>query len=176
MAGVETITIPDFYCPVDPALNPHAEEGERFAVEWATRFGLIGAKDVWGIGPAHLGYLAGYSHPQVSLPALRIAIAWLDWLMVYDDGVLDKWAHVSKLDQPTIAALQARILDILRGGSDGNPDEPLDLAMREIRLDIRKLAPDWDMSSFIHGFAQYLQANVWEATNIWRRQPPRLST
>jgi hypothetical protein len=48
--------------------------------------------------------------------------------------------------------------------------------MAEIRLAILRLAPGWDMSSFIRGFARYLQSNVWEATNIWRRQPPRLST
>ncbi len=173
---METITIPDFYCPVEPALNPHSAEGDRFAVEWAARFGLIGDDDSWGVGPARLGHLAGYAHPWVSLPALRIAIAWLDWLMVYDDGVLDKWVHVSKLDEPTITALQARILAIMRGETDGDPDEPLDRGMREIRDNVRELAPDWDMSTFIHGFAQYLQANVWEATNIWRRRPPRLST
>lgn len=173
------ITIPDFYCPVDSALNPHAEEGDRFAIEWASRLGLITGEDVWGIGPAHLGHLAGYSHPDVELPALRIAIAWLDWLMVYDDGVLDKWARVSQLDQPTITALQHRILDIMRGQGEaecgGGQDDPLDRGMRAIRSDIVRLAPDWDMTSFVRGFARYLQANVWEATNIWRREPPGLS-
>lgn len=169
------ITIPDFYCPVDPALNPHADEGDRFAIEWASRLGLIADEDVWGIGPAHLGHLAGYSHPDVSLPALRIAIAWLDWLMVYDDGVLDKYARVSKLDQPTITAFQDRILGILRGESDGDQDDPLDRGMHAIRSDIVRLAPDWEMTSFVRGFARYLQSNVWEATNIWRREPPGLS-
>ena len=177
MTGVETITIPDFYCPVDSALNQHVDEGERFAVEWATEHGLIGDDDVWGIGPAHLGYLAGYSHPWVSLPALRIAIAWLDWLMVYDDGVTDKWVNVSKRDRRQITEFYDRTLAIMRGAIDGEPDEPLDRAMRVIRQDIAALAPNWDMTTtFLPGFAQYLQATMWEATNIWRRTPPRLST
>lgn len=173
---METITIPDFYCPVDPARNAHATEGDQFAVEWATGLGLIGDSDSWGIGAARLGHLAGFAHPDVALPALRIAIAWLDWLMVYDDGVLDKWARVSKLDQPTISAFQDRTLRILRGDTDGDPDQPLDRAMHRLRQDIVALVPDWDMTTFLHGFTQYLQSNVWEATNIWRRQPPRLST
>ena len=173
---METITIPEFYCPVRSALNPHVAEGERFAVDWAREYGLIAEEDSWGIGPAHLGYLAGYSHPHVSEEALRIAIAYLDWLMVYDDGVLDKWVNVSKLDQPTISAFQREILRILRGESDGSPDEPLHRGMRELRQMIRRLAPDWDMSSFVRGFGRYLQANIWEATNIWRREPPHLST
>jgi hypothetical protein len=173
---METITVPDIYCPVPTALNPHVEEGELFAPEWARRLGLIGDDDSWGIGPAHLGYLAGYSHPWVSYPALRIAVAYLDWLMVYDDRVLDKWVNVSRLDEARITAFQAEILSIMRGESAGDPDEPLHRAMGELCAEIRALAPDWDMTNFIRGFARYLQANVWEATNIWRGEAPHLST
>jgi hypothetical protein len=173
---MEPITVPDFYCPVRTALNQHVAEAEQYALDWARRFGFVGAKDTWGIGPAHLGYLASYSHPSVSYEALRIAIAWLDWLMVYDDGMFDKWVNVSKLDQATITAFHRRILDIMRGVSSGDPDDPLHQAMRDIRLTIVQLRPGWDMSSFLRGFERYLQSNLWEATNIWRHQPPHLST
>src|SRR5204863_8848688 len=96
--------------------------------------------------------------------------------MVYDDRVLDKWVNVSQLDEARITAFQAEVLSIMRGETDGDLDEPLHRAMGELCAEIRALVPDWDMTSFIRGFAQYLQANIWEATNIWRREPPHLST
>ncbi len=173
---MERIRVPDLSCPIGTALNPRVADAEEFALAWAQKFGLAGADDVWGVGPAHLGYLASYSHPTVSWPALQIAVAWLDWLMVYDDSMFDKKVHVARLTRAEIERFHHDILEIMRGWTDGDPTDKLHRAMREIRDTTTKLRPDWNTASFLRGFAHYLQSNLWEATNIWRGRPAHLST
>jgi 5-epi-alpha-selinene synthase len=150
-------------------------DAERYATQWAREQHLIAADDAWGVGPARIGYLASYANPWGSWDALKITVEWLDWLMVYDDAIVDKRINVSKLDQPTIRGLHARVIDILRGSAVTADEEPLLRAMAVLRQDIVRLCPDWDMREFIAGFARYLQSTLWEATNIWSARPAHLS-
>ncbi|HZD72412.1 MAG TPA: hypothetical protein VE776_00730 [Actinomycetota bacterium] len=172
----ERIAVGDFYCPIPTALNRHADTGDQYAFEWARRVGLMADEDTYGVEAARLGYLAGYAHPSVSWEGLKIAIEWLDWLMVYDDAMFDKRANVTKLDRIRILQFHRDVLDILRGAPvpDGAP--PLYRGMGELRRSIVEFSPTWDMSRFVDNFARYLQSNLWEATNIWRGQPPAPST
>ncbi|MGH3159761.1 MAG: terpene synthase family protein [Streptosporangiaceae bacterium] len=172
---MESDTDPVFYCPIRSAINPRVADAERYATQWAREQHLIAADDAWGVGPARIGYLASYANPWGSWDALKITVEWLDWLMVYDDAIVDKRINVSKLDEPTIRRLHARVIDILRGSAVTAGEEPLLRAVGAIRQSIVRLCPDWDMAEFIAGFGHYLQSNLWEATNIWSAQPAHLS-
>lgn len=173
---MERVTIRDLYCPVPSRINRHVSEAEDYALEWAREVGLMPDSDIYGIGKAHIGYLASYAHPDVSWEALKIAVAWLDWLMVYDDTMFDKRVNVNKLNYDRIDRFHQSVLAILRGVAHPGEDEPLYSGMRELRRAIIRLAPAWDMGSFIRGFRHYLQANLWEATNMWQAEPPRVPT
>jgi 5-epi-alpha-selinene synthase len=151
------------------------DDAEQYASHWARAQHLIAADDAWGVGPARIGYLASYANPWGSWEALKITVEWLDWLMVYDDAIVDKRINVSRLDESTIRGLHTRVIDILGGSPAETGEEPLLQAIGAIRQDIVRLCPDWDMTEFIAGFGRYLQSNLWEATNIWSAQPAHLS-
>lgn len=173
----QLITVPRLDCPIPSALNRHVEDAEEYAVTWATDFGFLdGSADEWGVRAAHIGYLASYSHPTASWPAVQIIVAYLDWLMVYDDSMFDKKANVARLTPAMIGAFHRQILDIMRGSREGDPGNKLHRAMGDIRRQIVRLCPDWDMTDFIEGFGRYLQSNMWEAHNMWSGRSAHLST
>lgn len=172
----ETLELPEIYCPFPPALNPHAEDSERYALEWAERFGLTGDGDNNGIARARLGYLSGFVYPTVSKAALRVGTAWFDWLMVYDDLWLDKRARVLRTTPERMAAFQDRAVAIMSGSPVSDADEPLLRSLVDLREAFLGLRPGWDMSPFIHRFRNYIQSGFWEAANLWDNVVPRLPT
>ncbi|MBO0808049.1 MAG: hypothetical protein J2P32_07070 [Actinobacteria bacterium] len=170
------IAVPDFFCPLPSGINPHVGEAEKYALQWALDNGLIRSDDAWGIGLSRIGYLASRASPDASPEALRIIVEWLDWLLVYDDSVLDKRANVSRLDGEDIVAFQRRVTGILSGDQPAHESSsPLLRSFRVLRESIRRCCPHWEMADFIQGFHRYLQANLWEATNIWLGRPPGLA-
>jgi 5-epi-alpha-selinene synthase len=172
---MESIKIPDISCPIPGALNEYAGEGDKYAVEWASAHGLMPAGDVYGIEAAHLGHLAGHAHPRAGADAVRIAVAWLDWLMVYDDALFDKQVNVTKLDNERINTIHRDLLGVLAGDEPAADAEPLYRGMHDLHRAMRNHDPGWDMTEFIKDFRKYFQSNLWEATNIWRTTPPHLS-
>jgi 5-epi-alpha-selinene synthase len=173
---MESVTLPEIYCPFPSALNPHAEDSERYAVEWADRFGLAGVDDSNGIARARLGHLSGYVYPTVSKQALRVGTAWFDWLMLYDDIWLDKRARVEQLTPERVAAFHERAMAIMGGAPADAGDEPLLACLEDIRASFLQLRPDWDMRPFLSRFHNYLQSGYWEAANLWDGVVPRLAT
>jgi 5-epi-alpha-selinene synthase len=172
---MDSIKVPEIPCPIPGALNSYAGEGDRYAVEWASAHGMLPDGDLYGIEAARLGHLAGYAHPRAGAEAVRIAVAWLDWLMVYDDALFDKQVNVTKLDNDRITAIHRDLLGILDGEPVADDAGPLHRGMRDLYRAMRDLAPNWDMTEFRTEFRKYFQSNLWEATNIWRTTPPHLS-
>lgn len=169
-----SITIPDLYCPIPSALNPHVSEAEEFSLTWADEFGIFPeARARKELEMSRLGHLSSYAYPNVSQEALHIMVAWLDWLMRYDDLWVDKRERVRRIRPGALAEFQRRVLDVLGGGPVDAIDDPLHRAMYDIRVRLLRLRPGWDMTEFLRGFGHYLQSNLWEITNIERGQAPR---
>lgn len=173
---MDDVKLPEIFCPFPTALNPHAEDSETYASEWAERFGLLGENDSNGIARARLGYLSGYVYPTVSKEALRVGTAWFDWLMLYDDLWLDKRHLVLRLSPEEVTAFHSRAVEIMAGSPVRSDDEPLLASIEDIRNGLLRLKPDWDMTHFLARFHNYLQSNFWETANIWDGVVPRLPT
>jgi hypothetical protein len=174
---MEAVTTPDVHCPVPPAINQHVEQAEQYAIEWARQIGLIGDDDVWGVAAARIGHLASYAFPEASWEVLQIGVAYLDWLMIYDDARVDKRINVAKLTAGKITSFHRRVLDILAGHDDQAPDsDSTEAALYRGILDLRRaivrICPEWQPEVFLRGFTRYLQSNLWEATNTRNADPP----
>ncbi len=170
----EEITLPSFFCPFPPALNPHREAVHEQTLAWARRFGLV--KDEAAIArlqDAMVSSLAARVCPSSAPAPLAILTDWITWVFLLDDECDE--AGIGKRPE-RLAALHTQCLKVLSGKVPKNlralslpgrdrPDVPLIHALYDLRGRLEALMSRAWMDRFAVSIAEYFEASVWEARN-----------
>jgi hypothetical protein len=159
-------TVLSVYCPFVPRISPHTAAVQRAAVHWATRYGFLpDARAQAAFASAKFARLIARAYPEASQSDLTLVTAWLTVTFGLDDTLETTLGR----DPDRLRAVGARIVGYLRG-------EPVDLPYAELGRTIcsaladvwrrtRDLAgPAW-RERFVQHVGEYLDGNVWEATN-----------
>jgi 5-epi-alpha-selinene synthase len=156
---------PSVYCPFLPTISPHAASVQRLAVHWATRHGFLpDARTRAAFASAKFALLMARTYPEASEADLALATAWLTVTFRLDDTLETVLGH----EPERLRKVASAIVAYLRG-------EPVDLtyaklgpiggALGDVWRRTRALTgPAW-RERFIAHVAEYLDGNVWEATN-----------
>ncbi|AOY81997.1 hypothetical protein BJP36_20925 [Moorena producens JHB] len=175
MARIRRSDIPEFYCPIDVALNKHTELAEKHSLQWVEKFGLIpkGGKEYQGLRSAKAACCVGYTNPDASVDDLCLMSDWIIWVFTYDD-VCDSSDLGNNPNE--LSAMNNQLLDVLNGAEVTQQDNNFVQALQDIRQRlIQKTSKEW-VERFAHDVDQQLQGYIWEATNRLEKITPDLST
>lgn len=171
---MESITIPELYCPFPRRINRHVETVRGGSLDWVRRLGLVGGeKDYQKIRHSDCGGLAARFHPEAPLEGLQIVSDFYTLMFIRDD--LRDDSEVVE-DPGWIASLDTRYLEILEGAEPGKVAGPLEEALADLRRRLFAKAPTrtW-MRRFIRSVRGHFEANAWEAQNRTLGVVPELS-
>ncbi len=161
--------------PFASAINEHAEEVHIETVEWASSSGLITTGEAYEQAlEGRLGWLAGYFHPTADRETLRLISDWCTWMFLRDD-LLDDPDYFRRPER--LAALDTRLLDILRGARPTDKDTPLPTMLAALRDRLRPKVPAalW-MRRFVRSVREHFESTLWESINRSQGIVPDLAT
>jgi terpene synthase-like protein len=169
----ETDTIPQFFCPIDPAINPYKDKLHDRSLRWACDAGVVRtdteAYDY--LKATRLSDLTAYTMPFVSPADIELAAAWYIWLFIYDDHVD---ADKQKCPVDKLQSINAQLFPVLDGHRT-KPTEPLARGLLDIcqRINIRSNA--W-RRRFTDSVKTIIQSMMWERSMRMEGIFPDLAT
>lgn len=166
---------PTFYCPYQFKLNPFVEAAHLHTLQWAIDSGLVQPDDRrhQRLKKARFAWLTALTQPYSELEDLKLAADWHTWLFAHDDMVD---ATAVGRDPQQVETIHAGLIKILRGDAPTPTDEGLTQALADICQRVaQRTNPVW-LERFRHSVEQYLQGNVWEASNRHENVTPDLTT
>jgi hypothetical protein len=155
------------FCPFLPLISPHAAAVERYAVQWATRYGLLGtARAQSTLAAAKFAHLGARAYPQSTRADVCLATSWL--IMTFQ---LDDMLETTLGREPAkVRAVADGLVAFLGGAGPGVLPRallgrPLCLAMADVWRRTRDRAgPAW-RERFAGHFGDYVAGTEWEAGN-----------
>lgn len=172
---MESITLPELYCPFASEISAHADAVHRRTVDWALGVGLV------EVGPAYkvflrtnIGRLAGHYHPHSRMEDLQLVSDLYAWMFLRDDLCDETEIGASP---EMLAAWNQRSLDILDSREAGRGDEPFEIALKNLRDRLLDRAPSsvW-MRRFVRSVKEHFDSGIWEASNRVNGEVPDLET
>lgn len=172
---MESIILPKLSCPFPGTVNEHVVTVHRGSVDWVRRFGLLPNEQSLQLFDAiGIGRLAARTHPDCSPNELQLISDWHAWLFILDDLRDDSELNSNP---EKLSIMDHRFLDILEGKAPDERDQPLALALHNLRerlceyLGVRRLSNVW-MRRFIRTVKESFEASLWEAANRARGTTP----
>ncbi len=127
--NARSVTIPDLYCPFDPAVHPQASVVHAASIAWARAMGLAREeKHVQALHKAKVGWLVARAFPIADkLDALQIAADWITLFCLIDN-------HIESIRGPMLSHVYLKsLLDVFRDGAAPKIIDPYAQAFRDLR-------------------------------------------
>lgn len=174
MTAVEApIRLRPFYCPVEPAIHPRADEAERRAVEWIDRIGLCTdarqRKRLLGTNSAE--FYARFA-PHADDDGLQTAARWVYWGFIFDDLRCDAGAFSG--DPEAFLAMAGTVQRALEAPWHEVVDDRFALALQDIGRDMHACATPVQVRRFTEAHRAWLYAVAWQVANHSRGHMPDL--
>lgn len=172
---MESVTIPQLYCPFPSRLNPHAAAVHQGTLDWVQHFRFVSDEAAFRrIRATRIGWLAGRFHPNAPREMLQLVSDWYIWMFFRDD---QRDESALGKDPKHLEAVNARYLEILSGQEPQTDEGSLAHAMRDLRDRLAAVAGTrvW-MRRFIRIVQEHFDSTVWEATNRLRGAAPDVAT
>ncbi len=169
-SDVESIMIPDIYCPFPLHISSHLERVRRHTLQWIQNFRLIQKETA--LQHYLASDLSGFScsvYPNASLEELYFIDNWVTWISLIDDwfddsGLGTEPANMHQVYQHLLAVLQDPPLV--------TPQGPLAEALSDIWRRADDLAlPAWKRR-FARHHADFFVACRWDAENRVHKRVP----
>jgi hypothetical protein len=160
---MNTITLPEFYCPFPSRLNPLAETANRHTLAWVKRFNLVSDDREWRrLEASKFSWLAARAYPDAPAEGLNIVSDWNTWLFIRDDQC-DESGFGRNPEK--LAHFHERLTEILIGREPSEMDLPLARALHDLCSRLRRTTSDAWMCRFTLSVIEYFESSVWEAQN-----------
>ncbi len=158
-----------------PSMHPEADAVQERTIDWSYRFMLI-VDDETSALLRHVRFvgLAAGSCSRAALRDLSLLNDWITWLFFHDDWFCDDVNSSVARDPRRLAALHARLLEILAGARPDSDEGPLSHALSDLRYRLsRRMGGAW-LARFIRGVKSYFQSNLWEIQTRSAGQVPSI--
>ncbi len=172
---MQSIALPELYCPFDPEISPYADVVNQGTVDWACDMGIVESGLALQIFlRTNVGRLAGHYHPHSGQEDLQLVSDLYAWMFVRDD-LCDETEIGMRPEK--LAVWNRRFLDILDGRARAKSDAPLALALEDLRERLLARSPSnmW-MRRFVRSVHEHFDSGLWEASNRVRGEVPDLET
>ncbi|GAA1596414.1 hypothetical protein GCM10009678_92960 [Actinomadura kijaniata] len=165
---------PPFYCPVEPAIHPRADEIERRAIEWIDRvaFHRDDTDRARLLGTNSAEFYARFA-PQGVEHNVQMAAHWVYWGFAFDDARCDAGPFSARPDRflAMTGPLQ-RALEVPHGAFG---DDPLVTALQDIGRSFQECATPVQVRRFHDAHRAWLFAVAWQISNRARGHMPDLA-
>ncbi|MFI1257979.1 hypothetical protein ACH4U6_29945 [Streptomyces netropsis] len=167
--------LPPFYCPIDAAIHPRADQLEERAIAWLDAMGIFrdGTERAWSIA-THSTDFSCRMIPYGMDEPLLLFIEWNHWAFALDDF----WHDTGSADIRTsrIVDLNARISRCLEApGSAMLGNTPFAAALEDLAARTRDLATPVQLRRVAEGMRDWLFGAAWQVSNVERGIMPTLS-
>ncbi|MET9648208.1 hypothetical protein ACFZB6_09640 [Streptomyces syringium] len=167
--------LPPFYCPIDAAIHPRADQLEERAIAWLDAMGIFrdGTERAWSIA-THSTDFSCRMIPYGKDEPLLLFIEWNHWAFALDDF----WHDTGSADIRTsrIVDLNARISRCLEApGSAMLGSTPFAAALEDLASRTRALATPVQLRRVAEGMRDWLFGAAWQVSNVERGIMPTLS-
>ncbi|MEW2579143.1 terpene synthase family protein [Streptomyces syringium] len=167
--------LPPFYCPIDDAIHPRADQLEERAIAWLDAMGIFrdGTERAWSIA-THSTDFSCRMIPYGKDEPLLLFIEWNHWAFALDDF----WHDTGSADIRTsrIVDLNARISRCLEApGSAMLGNAPFAAALEDLASRTRALATPVQLRRVAEGLRDWLFGAAWQVSNVERGIMPTLS-
>ncbi|GGR11958.1 terpene synthase family protein [Streptomyces netropsis] len=167
--------LPPFYCPIDSAIHPRADQLEERAIAWLDAMGIFrdGTERAWSIA-THSTDFSCRMIPYGMDEPLLLFIEWNHWAFALDDF----WHDTGSADIRTsrIVDLNARISRCLEApGSAMLGNTPFAAALEDLAARTRDLATPVQLRRVAEGMRDWLFGAAWQVSNVERGIMPTLS-
>ncbi|MEV4871976.1 hypothetical protein [Streptomyces syringium] len=167
--------LPPFYCPIDAAIHPRADQLEERAIAWLDAMGIFrdGTERAWSIA-THSTDFSCRMIPYGKDEPLLLFIEWNHWAFALDDF----WHDTGSADIRTsrIVDLNARISRCLEApGSAMLGSSPFAAALEDLASRTRALATPVQLRRVAEGMRDWLFGAAWQVSNVERGIMPTLS-
>lgn len=162
-----------FFCPIESAIHPEAEEAEHRAVAWIDRMGFASAPTARArtVGTRSADFYARFT-PQADLDRLWIAACWVYWGFAFDDARCDEGPLAD--DPAGFATMAALVQRALETPGDLHTDDPYAAALHDLGERFRACATAVQNRRFQHAHRAWLGGVLWQIGNQADRRMPTL--
>jgi hypothetical protein len=167
--------LPSFYCPIEPAIHPRADQLERHAIAWLDDANLFhDEKDrAWSIA-THSADFSCRVIPCGDEEPLLVFILWNHWAFALDDQWHDTGSAAIRTS--TIVDLNARISRCLEApGSAMLGNDPFAAALADLVARTRAITTPAQLHRVAEGLRDWLLGAAWQVSNVERGIMPTLS-
>lgn len=160
---MESLVIPDIYCPFPSLTNPNIEQAKKHSLEWAKDFRLIqrdAAQQHFLIaGVAHFGCSV---HPKAALEELCFCCDWYCLITLFDDHFDD----TERGKEPELLRLiHDHLLAVLQNPPKAIPQGLAAEAFSDIQQRAARLAPPTWQKHFVQHHADFFAGQLQDAEN-----------
>lgn len=146
--------------PGDSRLNPVWRVAETTSRAWVRRYALIDDGHAESrLRSSQMSRLVGRFYPDADTKGLCLAADALAWAFILDD-IGDESPLGRDPD-----GLRSRLLRIAEGLGDGDPEDPLGVALQELDRRVSELARPEHRRTFRRGVQEFFAGLCWEASN-----------
>ncbi|MGE7773540.1 terpene synthase family protein [Chitinophaga sp. NPDC101104] len=171
---MQTLQLPQIFCPFPSMLNPFAKEAEKHTAEWAARYGLVKSEKARErFNRARFAMLSSRAFPTAGRFELCIAAEFNTWLFLLDDK--NDESMFGKVDY--LQMVHSFVSQILRNSTVVAPEEGMALAggFADLWKRMRRLgSPSWQQR-FVKSMTDYLDACLWEVENRIAHKAPSVA-
>lgn len=164
---------PPFYCPLEGAVHPGAEEAERRALAWVDRMGFCRtpAQRAWVEGTRSADFFARFA-PRSDPERLWLGSAWVYWGFAFDDNRCDEGEFSE--DPAAFAAMAGRVQRALERPGTCRFDDPYAAAVHDLGERFRACASPVQVHRLIAAHRAWLWGVQWQIGNRARGLMPHL--
>ncbi|MGK5450160.1 terpene synthase family protein [Streptomyces radiopugnans] len=167
------VEMPPFYCPIDSAAHPGADEAERRAVDWIDRFGFCrtSAERARVLAGDSADFYARFA-PEAGPACLWVAACWVYWGFAIDDARCDEGAM--SRDPAAFSAMAELVQRALELPGPRRFDDPYAAAVHDLGERFRACATPVQVRRFLHVHRAWLAGVQWQIGNRARGHMPTL--
>ncbi|WP_037842985.1 terpene synthase family protein, partial [Streptomyces sp. NRRL WC-3549] len=160
MSATDALALP-FYCPIEPAIHPEAEEAEQRAVDWIRRAGFArsDAERLRVLATRSAHFYARFA-PHADRDRLWLAVCWIYWGFAFDDAYCDEGPLAS--DPAGFARVAAHTQRALEIPGPLSTHDPFAAALHDLGERFRACATSVQNRRFHHAHRSWLSGVQWQ--------------
>ncbi|MFV2117975.1 terpene synthase family protein, partial [Streptomyces sp. Act-28] len=172
MARTAVETVP-FFCPIEPAIHPRAEEAERLALAWTDRVGLCrDATERARVRASRAADFYARFAPHADLDRLWVTACWVYWGFAFDDARCDEGPLAD--DPARFAAVAGTVQRALEIPGPLACADQYAVAVHDLGERFRATAGPVQNRRFQHAHRAWLKGVQWQIGNRARGVMPDL--
>lgn len=170
---MQPFTLPEFYTPHPPRLNPNLQRARDHSAQWAVEQDMVDAPQngttIWttdDLAAHDYALLCAYTHPDASGPELDLITDWYVWVFYFDDHFVELFKRTPDRRGAEEHLARLPLFMPVDGVFTEEPTNPVESGLADLwARTIPPMSTDW-RQRFATSTKHLLDESLWELANI----------